>query len=607
MSSKDSLRHQLRHLLPFYRQHAISFAVGFLLLAATAMTTAAIPYIMKLAIESLSDPLTHDNLSSFALALVALAGLNALVRIKARTHIFGIGRRVEYELRKNYHSKLLELDAPFFGNERTGDLLARGINDILAVRMFIGPGFLQISNTAMAYAVTLPIMVGMDPMLTLLIMAPFPVALVGARYLTRTLYRLSRQVAEHFGKMSSFVQETVAGVAVIRAHAQEQSWIARFGSESQTLYKAHLDHTRLQSFFSPLVILSGGAGSLILLYFGGTHVANGELTVGDFVAFSGYLAALVWPTVGLGWILTVLQRGLAALERIGSILETKPFLPPDLLNPAATTDQPPFQGNIKINKLSFAFPDGEETKQILTDINMDIAAGSFIGLVGQVGSGKSVLLNCLSRLYPSPAGTIMIDERDIMDIPEPQLRNNLVMAPQDSFLFSTTIQENIQLGIKGSPTKESAWQAAKLAVFDAEITEFPDAMQTIVGERGITLSGGQRQRAALARALAVDPRILILDDIFSSVDANTEAKILKNLRDVAKGRTIIMVCHRVAALHNADRIYLLESGKIKDHGSHQELLQRSTLYNDLHSNMAKEEALEALQAGRLDNPDKETT
>ncbi|MBF0382610.1 MAG: ABC transporter ATP-binding protein [Magnetococcales bacterium] len=593
MSNKIPWAVRLQHLLPFYRRHAFSFAIGFVLLTATAITTAAIPYVLKLAIDTLTAQQSQTAISNFALALIALAILNAFMRVKARTHIFGIGRQVEYELRKVYHNKLLELDSPFFDGERTGDLVARGNNDVTAVRMFIGPGFLQITNTVLAYAVTLPIMIGLDPMLTLVIMAPFPVALIAARYLTRILYRLSRKVADKFGEMSSFVQETVAGVAVIRAHAQENNWRNRFNQESQELYQAHLDHTRLQSLFSPLVILSGGAGSLILLYYGGGHVASGDLTVGDFVAFSGYLAVLVWPTVGLGWILTVMQRGLAALERIGRILDTDPFIKSSN-DKIQQKNKNRLHGSIKIKGLSFGFDDSTTDKPVLNNIDMDIANGSFIGLVGRVGSGKSVLLNCLARLYPTPKGCITIAGKEIMEIPESQLRENLIMAPQESFLFSTTIRENIQIGVKGENDEQQAWRAAQQAVFDKEIEEFPEQIDTVVGERGITLSGGQRQRAALARALAVDPAILLLDDIFSSVDANTEAKILENLRDVAKGRTIIMVCHRVAALHNADHIYLLDDGEINAQGRHEELLQNSELYRNLHSNMAKEEALAQL-------------
>ncbi|MBF0357735.1 MAG: ABC transporter ATP-binding protein [Magnetococcales bacterium] len=595
MSIKTSWKVRLRHLLPFYRRNAVSFTIGFLLLSATAFTTASIPYVMKMAIDTLAGQSDHEQLKNFALTLIALAMLNAYMRVKARTHIFGIGRKVEYELRKDYHSKLLELDSPFFDNERTGDLVARGNNDITAVRMFIGPGFLQITNTIMAYAVTIPIMIGLDHMLTLIILAPFPLALVAARYLTKALYHLSRKVADQFGEMSSFVQESVAGVAVIRSHAQDSNWRDRFGVESQKLYKAHRSHAKLQGLFSPLVILSGGTGSLTLLYYGGQEVASGALTIGDFVAFSGYLAALVWPTVGLGWIFTVMQRGLAALERVGRILDTAPFLEESILKTEQPTTRKKLLGDIKINQLSFCFKKDGEEKTVLNNINMDIPKGSFIGLVGRVGSGKSVLLNCLARLYPTEKGSISIDGLELMEIPETQLRANLIMAPQESFLFSATIAQNIQIGVKSDQRPEDAWQAAEQAVFSDEIKTFPEQLDTIVGERGITLSGGQRQRTALARALAVDPPILLLDDIFSSVDATTEAKILTNLRDVAKGRTIIMVCHRVAALYSADHIYLLDQGEIKNQGSHKQLLETSDLYQNLYSNMAKEEALEALK------------
>ncbi|MBF0463261.1 MAG: ABC transporter ATP-binding protein [Magnetococcales bacterium] len=602
---RQPLRQRLRHILPYYRQHMGAFLFGFLLLVATSATAAIIPYLMKLATEALTAPAGGRGLTLYIVALIGVALLNAVLRIRSRTHIFAIGRQVEYELRKAYHAKLLTLDAAFFNREKTGDLVSRGNNDILAVRMFIGPGFLQVANALMAYAVTLPVMVALNPTLTVLSLLPFPIILGITRLLTTRLYRLSRIVADRFGIFSAFVQESVSGIAVVRAHAREGDWNQRFAGETEAIYAAQMRHARLQSLFGPMVVLAGGIGSWIILLMGGKEVMAGQLTVGDFVAFSGYLAMLVWPTVGFGWILTVLQRGLAALERIGQVLDTEPFLLlPPVAAPMAAVSRSgaAARGAIVVRNLDFA-----HTEPVLQGIEMVIPAGSFIGLAGRIGSGKSTLLNCLARLHPVAPGTILLDGRDILAWPETELRHTMAMAQQESFLFSATIRDNLTLG-RPEATDAEVWEAARLAAFDEEITRLPKQMATLVGERGITLSGGQRQRLSLARALLMDPAVLLLDDIFSSVDARTESIILDHLHqkqavparaaandDGRGGRTLIMVCHRTAALHRAERIYLLERGEIVAAGTHAELMAASLLYQSLHQQMARHEALESLQ------------
>ncbi|MBF0185291.1 MAG: ABC transporter ATP-binding protein [Magnetococcales bacterium] len=585
------LRWRLRHILPYYRQNLWAFVLGFLLLVATSATAALIPYLMKLATEALTHRGTNDTLQETVLILILVALLNAILRIRSRTHIFAIGRQVEYALRKAYHAKLLSLDAAFFNRSKTGDLVARGNTDVLAVRMFIGPGFLQVANTAMVYAVTLPVMIALNPTLTFLALLPFPIILGLTRLLTTRLYRLSRAVADRFGLFSGFVQEAVAGMAVIRAHAREEDWQRRFADEVQEIYSAQMRHTRLQSLFGPLVLLAGGAGIWIILLVGGQEVMTGHLTVGDFVAFSGYLAILVWPTVGFGWILTVLQRGLAALERISQVLDTEPFalLPGEQGHalPKVTLAR----GEIRVRGLHFA-----HNEPILHGIDLQLPAGSFVGLAGRIGCGKTTLLHCLARLYAVPEGTVWLDGQDLLSVPEEALRQTVALAQQESFLFSTTIRENMTLG---SPNASEAeiWEAARMACFDEEICRFPDQLDTLVGERGITLSGGQRQRLSLARALLMDPAVLLLDDIFSSVDARTEARILDNIHALAdsRRRTIILVCHRTAALHRAEAIYLLEKGRIAAQGTHAELMRNAPLYQSLHQQMIRHEALESLQ------------
>lgn len=592
----DAFRH-IRHSL---MQQRWAFGLGFLLLTLTTATAAMIPYLLKVATESLLAMATEgrNHVVTAAVGLVALALLNAAFRVNSRTYIYRIGRQIEYDLRRTYHAKLLELDAAFFNQAKTGDLVARGTNDILAVRMFVGPGFLQIVSTGMIYTVTLPIMFSMNPLLATLALAPLPLVILVARRLTGRLYQLSRGAADRFGVLSGFIQESMTSMTVIRNHHQADNWMGRFQQEAHALYAAQLRHARMQSLFGPLMLLSGGLGGLIILGYGGRMVIAGEMTLGDFVAFSGYLSQLIWPTVGLGWILTILQRGLAALDRIGRILDTQPGL--QLVAEPPTTDPKPGAippGAMVIQDLHFAFADGARRsppEEILGGISLTIPTGAWVGLIGRVGAGKSVLLNCLARLHPVADGMIQIDGQELNRIPESELRQLVAMTPQESYLFSTTVRENLLYGRPDAP-EEVAWSCARQASLDAEIQGFPKQMTTVVGERGITLSGGQRQRLALARALAMETPILLLDDIFSSVDARTEEAILVQLRQLVRNRTMLMVCHRVAALHQADFIAVLDQGKLLAIGDHRELMATCGLYRDLHQQMARAEALEKLQ------------
>ncbi|MBF0273301.1 MAG: ABC transporter ATP-binding protein [Magnetococcales bacterium] len=576
---------RLRHLLPLFAGQKQTFVLGFALLIITNASAAAIPYVMKLATEEL---MRQSVPHFYILTLIALAVTNAFFRIQSRTRIFGIGRDVEFALRSRYHAKLLSLDAPFLDHEKTGELASRAAADVSAVRMFVGPGFLQISNALMAYAATMPIMLALDPLLTLLALAPIPLVLGVSRLLTRRMYRLSRVVADRFGALSGFIQESIAGIAAIHAHARESDWNRRFAAETEELSRAALRHARLQSLFGPMVVLGGAIGGFIILAYGGRAVATGRLTMGDFVAFSGYLAMLIWPTVGFGWILTVMQRGLAALDRISGVLDAHPFLDPAVA--AAPPGEKRWSGAIAIDHLSFAFQPGTP---VLDDLSLTIPADSLTGLAGRIGSGKSALLQVLARLYPAPEGTIRIDGRDLNTIPEAELRRELAMVPQESFLFSSTLLQNLLLD-RPDPSHFHAREALRLAALEEEVQRFPQGLETLIGERGITLSGGQRQRAALARALVGDPSVLLLDDVFSHVDARTEERILENIRTASRHRTVVMVCHRVAALQRADWIHLLDEGRIVASGTHDTLLETSPLYRDLHNTMSRAEALEAL-------------
>ncbi|MBF0612561.1 MAG: ABC transporter ATP-binding protein [Magnetococcales bacterium] len=573
-------------LLPYLKGHAWAFFWGFWLLALTNLTAAAIPYVMKHATDAITR---HESVVPFVILLLGLAGLIVLLRIRGRTHVFQIGRQVEFDLRRDYHNHLLQLDATYYDQARTGELVFRGTNDVLAIRMFIGPGFLQVSNTAMAYAITLPVMITMDPWLTLIALSPYPLVMLLARLLTKHLFRLSRQAADRFGELTSLVQESLVGMAVIRNHGQEKARLNLFENQLDRLHHSHSRHTNLQSLYNPLMMFGGGASTLLVVYYGGTLVAQGQLTVGDFVAFSGYLALLIMPTIALGWIITVIQRGLVGLDRLELLLKVPKGVPLVEANKGVAR-----QGNLEVRQLSFAYPvKGEQAgKNILENVSMEVQAGQFVGLVGKVGCGKSTLLHVLAKLYPVPDGTIFLDGEDINALAEEDIRATLAMAPQESLLFSLSVEENLLYGLNQGDS-QLAWSLAKQVSLEEEIRRFPQQMQTLVGEKGITLSGGQRQRVALARALAMQAPVLLLDDIFASVDARTEAAILNALMQ-DHTTTVIMVCHRVAALHQADIIHVMDEGRIIAQGNHAQLMAECSLYQELHNRMARAQALEEL-------------
>ncbi len=597
------LLHRIRLLLPHYRQHARAFATGFLLLLAANGSAAAVPYLMKLAADALAGqgPLP---VWACSILLVIMAVLNGWFRLQSRVQIFRIGRQVEYALRAVYHARLQELGSAFFDREKTGDLVSRGTNDITAVRMFIGPGFLQLSNTAMVYCTIIPVMLAMDPLLTLAALAPMPLALIAARWLSHRLYRLSRAVADRFGQLSGFVQEAISGMTVVRAYAQEENWRRRFTHEGEEFYQASLRHARLQGTFGPMMVFSGGLGTWVILFLAGEQIMRGALTVGDFVAFTGYLSLLIWPTVGFGWILTVLQRGLAALARIQAVVDQSADtgLPTVATNATEPDPVPAWMQHpeIRIQNLSFAYPvqGTAPTRPVLQEISLVVPGGSFIGIVGRIGCGKTTLLECLAALRPVPPNSLTYAGRPIETLDETTVRQLVTMVPQESFLFSRTLLDNILYGLPAMSAVDGeamAWDAARSVGLDEEIARFPQGMQTVIGERGITLSGGQRQRVALARAMVTQAPVLLLDDIFSHVDAATEERILSHLRDILQQRTVVMVCHRLASLRLADAVVVLDQGRMVAHGSHSQLLEHSPLYLDLHHRMARREALEALQ------------
>jgi len=467
------------------------------------------------------------------------------------------------------YDRLQQLDLAFFDRERTGDILSRFANDLTNVRMLVGFGILNIINTVLVYAAALVLMCSLSPLLTLFAILPFPLMIFVVKRISASMFRRSRQAQEELARLTSTVEENVSAAAVIKAYCREQAAIDAFTAVSADYMKSNMRIARLRGMMIPVMAATGAMGTLIIMVMGGGQVVAGRLTLGDFVAFNGYLAMLIWPTIMMGWILNLIQRGAASMSRLNGILQAEAAVrEPE--KPAVVNQ---VNGDIEFKKLSFAY----DSKPLLSDISLVIPAGSRLGIVGPVGAGKSTLVGLLARLYPVADGTIFIDGIDINSMPLTALRSFIGFVPQESFLFSRSIAANIAFGRSGT-TDEEIRKVAILASLHNDVEQFPAGYASMVGERGITLSGGQKQRAAIARALLKGGAILILDDPLSAVDAATEKEILTALAHRHGRRTVIIVSHRLSALRDCDSIIYLDDGSIVERGSHQELLQLNGRY-----------------------------
>jgi ATP-binding cassette, subfamily B, multidrug efflux pump len=572
------------------RGELASILGGFVCLAVTGVLALAIPWLIKDAIDTLQTSAAaeaHGVVVRDAVGIIACAVLQALIRTWSRILVFNAGRNIEYGLRRDLFGHLARLDPSFYRRHGTGDVMSRLTNDLSAVRMMFGPGLLNLFNTAFVYATTLVLLVRLSPKLTLLALLPYPLLLLGARFATRRMYKASREIADQLGVMSSAIQEDLAGIAVIKHYALERDRTASFRILADQYAERALALVRARGALMPLFAMLGGLGTLIVLFAGGREVIAGRMTIGGLVAFNAYLVLLSWPTVALGWIIGIWQRGVASWVRVRELLAT-PSRISDLadLNDAA---QPTSTPSIDVRDLTVEV-DG---RKILDQVSFSLPAGATLAIVGPTGAGKTTLVDALVRMQEVPPGTVRVGGTDVTRIPLRQLRALVGYAPQDAFLFSATVAENIGFGITapdGGADRARVERAGNAAGLAPDIAILPEGYDTLVGERGITLSGGQRQRVALARALATDPRILILDDSLSSVDAETERAILTRLRPILAGRTSILISHRVAAVRDADRILVLSGGRVAEQGTHHALLAAGGVYATLYREQLAAEA-----------------
>ncbi len=577
----------LAALKPYFLRERKLFAVGAVLLAFTNLATLATPLVLKAAIDDLGGGRGTGRLATLVGWIAGLAVFAAVLRIASRFAVFGAGRNVEFALRNDVFRRLESLTPSFFDRITTGDVMSRVVNDLASVRMVLGPGLLNALNSVVVYGATLIAMLTLSPRLTALTLLPFPLLGLAAKRFVGRLYDRSRESQERLGALTEAIQENLAGRDVVRAFAQEEAEIERFERANAAHFAASVSYIRAQGVLFPLMATVGGLGTLLVLLGGGWMVIHGRLSLGGLVAFAGYVGMLIWPTFALGWMLSIFQRGRSAMVRVKEILDAEP----EVRTPANPVPLTSPGGAIEIRNLTFRYPGAAEAA--LVDLSLAVARGERIAVVGPTGGGKSTLLRLLMRFWEVPAGTVFLDGVDVTRAAPSEVRARFGFAPQEPFLFSATIRENVELGA-ASDGQERLDALIRTVGFVGDLERMPERYDTRVGERGVQLSVGQRQRLAIARALAPAPVALLLDDPFSAVDAGTEDEILGGLERELAGKTVILVTHRLEAIRNVDRIVVLDRGRLVEQGSYAELVARGGLFADLVSKGRLERELEAL-------------
>ena len=577
----------VRRLLPYIGRYRREYILGFASLAVCSSLFAVSPLVLQFAIDDLYAGVTRSKLAFYAGVLLVIAGLAGYFRYQMRRIIISASRGFEFDLRNDFFAHLERLPMSFFQQNRTGDLMSRATNDLSSVRMMVGPAVMYLANTLITAVVSLSLMFSLDVRLTLIVLLPLPIVSITVKMFGTAIHKTFEEVQEMLSDMSAVVQESLTGVRVVRAYRQEDAEIARF-RESNIDYLRHNKRlSRLQGAFFPTMSLFLGISALLALWLGSRDVTNGRLTVGELVAFNAYLAQLAWPMIAFGWVTNLLERGMASWKRMLIVMETIPAIRDEQ---GVGTGESPVQGAIEFRNLSFRYGD----REVLSNISFSVKAGETIAIVGATGSGKSTLVNLLPRLHNPPKGAVFVDGRDVRDIPLGELRSAIGFVPQEPFLFSDTLADNVGFGVPGmGDATDRIHAAASVAQLDKDIRDFPHGYETMVGERGITLSGGQKQRTAIARAVVTDPRILILDDALSAVDTYTEEEILTRLRGVMKERTAIIISHRISTVRDADQIVVLDAGRVVEKGTHDELIGRGGHYAELYKKQLLEEELAA--------------
>lgn len=578
----------LSTLKKYFLRYNTKLALGFVFILLSNAGTVYVPLLMKDAINALEKNIADDLLLRYALLIVGASLLAGVFRFLIRQTIIVVSREIEYDLRGDFWKHIQKLPLRYFQNNSTGNVMAHATNDINAVRMFIGPAVMYSIDTGIRLIIVVAIMLSLDTWLTIYALLPLP-------FLSYVVYRIGKlihekytKIQETFSRLTSRAQENYSGIRVIKSYVREANEIKRWEDLSQEYLKKNMNLVRTQALIMPILLLITGLSIIVVILVGGTKIIDGEMNLGEISAFIIYLGILIWPMIAFGWVINIIQQAEASMKRINKILD-EPYEIEDNSNSDFSVKD--LKGKIEFRNVSFKY--GEHHPEILSDINININQGETIAIIGHTGSGKTSLINLIPRLYDVTQGEVLIDGLNVKQIPLDVLRRNIAVVQQESFLFSDNVYNNISYGLR-EVDKERVKQVSAIANFDKDVEGFPNGYETMVGERGITFSGGQKQRASLARALAVDPKILILDDSFSAVDTNTEEEILRNLKEYMRNRTSIIISHRISTVKDSDKIFVLAAGKIAEEGKHEELVALGGIYADLHYKQLLEKELEEL-------------
>lgn len=564
----------------------LSWGLLFIILSNIAMVY--IPLLLKDAIDVLQNKLTNENIIYYASLIVLTSLFSGIFRFYIRQTIIVVSREIEYDLRFDFWRKIQQLPLKYFQNTSTGNIMAHATNDINAVRMFIGPAVMYSIDTGIRLIMVLGIMISLDLGLTFYSLIPLPLLSILVYKIGKIIHEKYTLIQEKFSDLTTKAQENFSGIRIIKSYVREESEIKAFNKLSREYLQRNMNMIKYQAVIHPILFIVTGLSIIIVIWLGGGKVISNEMSLGEITAFIAYLNILIWPMIAFGWVLNIIQQAEASMKRLNKI-----FAEPNEIEDSELTDKTItyIQGDIEFRNVTFKY--GEHLPVILDNINLKIPKGTTLAIVGQTGSGKSSLINLIPRLYDVTSGEVLIDGIDVRKIPLDVLRTSIGLVPQESFLFSDTVANNISYGLKNTD-REKVITVSKIAAFDKDVSSFPQGYDTIVGERGITFSGGQKQRTSIARALAVDPKILILDDSFSAVDTNTEEEILTNLKSFMRGRTSIIISHRISTVKDADIIIVLHNGKIAEQGTHEELVLLGGIYADLHYKQLLEKELEEL-------------